>query len=382
MMVDMSRGERGRLALRLLAVILAAITIAAAALPVAAQLQQPNDAYLWFRSNDLASESIVVMVGGVPEVRYDGLPKPQENPVTVAQWDSSSTRRATASSPCGQLTRLLSHQRPDGTWAYHFDYPMEWAGTEMRAPWVSALAQGQALSLFVRTYRLTGNQKYLNAGRRAMRAFAVPVNQGGVLRIWHGHKFYEEYTTKRPALVLNGFLFSLIGLREFADETQDADAWRLWREGEETAASLVRRYDMGGGASSYGLAHLAGGPNPTPVGGAFYPQIHVDLTREMYNLTGRQVYREMSKKWSAVLPARPWLPFTVSLLVELWVLFGLLVLVRRLGWFSVLSNWWSGADALDWQTRVTSVDHAVRDDDGARGVDHDQATVSGRLAGR
>jgi hypothetical protein len=63
---------------------------------------------------------------------------------------------------------------------------------------------------------------------------------------------------------------------------------------------VIERYDMGGGASSYGLAHLAGGPKPVPVADV-YPHVHVELTREMYDLTGRDIYHKMSERWEAAL---------------------------------------------------------------------------------
>jgi hypothetical protein len=45
-----------------------------------------EDAYLWFTDIDTSSEPNVVMVNGVPRVRYSHLKEPQANPVTVTQW--------------------------------------------------------------------------------------------------------------------------------------------------------------------------------------------------------------------------------------------------------------------------------------------------------
>jgi hypothetical protein len=144
-------------------------------------------------------------------------------PLSGTQLDEAAIRAA---------KWLVSKQRPDGTWAYAFDNPLAWAGTAVRAPWVSGMAQGQALSLLVRVWRITGDDAYLDAGRKALASFSVPVEEGGVLRVWRGHPFYEEYpTTERPTLVLNGFLFALVGLHDYAAETGDAEARQLWREG-------------------------------------------------------------------------------------------------------------------------------------------------------
>lgn len=314
-MIVMSMGERGgRLATLVAAVVVVVLLSAAScgsdapeqrAAPRPSATPAPalvKDAYLWLAEVDTADEPNVVMIDGVPWVRYTHLEKPQANPVTVTQWGLEQHAKGNNKAALRAARWLVSRQRPDGTWAYGFDNPLDWAGTSVSAPWVSGMAQGQALSLLERVWRITGNGAFLRAGRKALASFSVPVAKGGVLRMWRGQPFYEEYpTTERPTLVLNGFLFALIGLHEFAEATGDRRAGRLWRRGEASAAATLRLYDMGDGASSYGLAHLAGGPDPVPVGDV-YPYIHVELTRVMYHLTGRKVYRAMSKRWEAALP--------------------------------------------------------------------------------
>lgn len=317
-MFVMSMGDRGRRLTALTAAVVVTVLLSAASCgddasqPTAATPQSATtssatptpvkDAYLWFADVDTAAEPNVVMIHGVPWVRYTHLKKPQANPVTVTQWGLEQHAKGHNRRAIRAARWLVSRQRSDGTWAYRFDNPLDWAGTSVSAPWVSGMAQGQALSLLERVWRITGNDVFRRAGHRALASFSVSVAKGGVLRVWRGHPFYEEYpTTERPTLVLNGFLFALIGLHEFAAKTGDREAERLWRRGEASAAAVLRLYDMGGGASSYGLAHLAGGPAPVPVADV-YPYIHVVLTRVMYKITGRKVYRAMSQRWKAALP--------------------------------------------------------------------------------
>lgn len=108
--------------------------------------------------------------------------------------------------------------------------------------------------------------------------------------------FYEEYPTARPTYVLNGFLFAIVGLHEFATATGDQQAGRMWREGEATAAAIITTYSLGKHDSTYDLA------TPHIVRGSGYAKIHVDLAKEMYRLTGRSVYAEMADRWAGALP--------------------------------------------------------------------------------
>jgi D-glucuronyl C5-epimerase-like protein len=52
-----------------------------------------------------------------------------------------------------------------GKWAYEFDYRLAGFKKGLQAPWPSALAQGHAISLLTRLYRVTGDNGYLTASR-------------------------------------------------------------------------------------------------------------------------------------------------------------------------------------------------------------------------
>lgn len=278
---------------------------------------------------DTAADPSVVMRDGVPWVKYDGAP--EKNAVTVIQWGLERHAKGDNAAAIRAAEWLVDNQCVDGTWRYGFDYYVESADTTLPAGWVSALAQGQALSLLVRAWEITGDSGYLDAGRAALGAFSRPVEEGGVLRFWRGHPFYEEYPTVGPSLVLNGFLFALVGLHEFAEATADAEAERLWVAGEETAATLLPLYAYGD-TTTYGLAHLASSPvAPEPVGGV-YPLVVHNLVDEMYALTGRAVYGDAEARLAGRLAPSDmevYGPLVAALVVLLLLLAGIVLRIRR-----------------------------------------------------
>lgn len=79
---------------------------------------------------------------------------------------------------------------------------------------LSAMGQGQAISLLSRAfYHSGGNEVYLNTAYAALKPFKVLSKNGGVLsEFMNLYPWYEEYPTVPPIFILNGFMYSLIGL--------------------------------------------------------------------------------------------------------------------------------------------------------------------------
>jgi len=95
----------------------------------------------------------------------------------------------------------------DGRWVYNFDWG------KLHAPWISAMAQGEGISVLVRAWALTKEQKYLDQAIKACHPMSMPISEGGVLsRLKDGTPFLEEYPVEKPVHVLNGFMYAIIGL--------------------------------------------------------------------------------------------------------------------------------------------------------------------------
>lgn len=132
-----------------------------------------------------------------------------------------------------QVDWLQAHavQRDDGTivWPYSMEW---WEGhCHFKPPWISAMAQGLAMSALVRGYRMTGRRRLLDLGHSATRVFEKNVEDGGVRTQEAGYALYEEYPGYPLPRVLDGFLFGLLGLYDLATETGDPRVFQLFTDG-------------------------------------------------------------------------------------------------------------------------------------------------------
>lgn len=76
------------------------------------------------------------------------------------------------------------------------------------------MGQGQAISLLSRAFfHSGGNKQYLDTAFAALKPFKVLTKNGGVLsKFMNLYPWYEEYPTVPSIFILNGFMYSLIGL--------------------------------------------------------------------------------------------------------------------------------------------------------------------------
>lgn len=75
------------------------------------------------------------------------------------------------------------------------------------------MCQGQAISVLCRAYHVTGDTTYLKAAEAALEPFKVKSADGGVKAVFMEKlDWYEEYPTNPSTFILNGFMYSLIGL--------------------------------------------------------------------------------------------------------------------------------------------------------------------------
>jgi hypothetical protein len=120
-------------------------------------------------------------------------------------------------------------------------------------PWKSAFTQSRALSVLLRAWQLTGQTKYLDLSKKALIPFMFDIRDDGVAAFRNeGHPFYEEYVATEPTMVLDGHIFSLLGLYDFVravPETLDTDNYKLshalFDEGIDSILYWFPKFDMG-----------------------------------------------------------------------------------------------------------------------------------------
>ena len=117
----------------------------------------------------------------------------------------------------------------------------------MKKGWVSALAQGYCISSLCRLLsHIRSNERdeeleSLIASKieGALHPFQIEVESGGIKRKFlQVFSFYEEYPTPKPSFVLNGFIFSLLGLYD-AWKTIESDLAKiLYNDGISNSSSI------------------------------------------------------------------------------------------------------------------------------------------------
>lgn len=224
---------------------------------------------------------------GIPTNKYGWSDERQAYPVTIGliAINQISKYNHTSDRTCYEryqriITWLLENQnQTSGAWEVPFSYDFFPGRTGGALPrnWVSALAQGLCISALCRAPEEMRSAKMEAAVQKALLPFQKSASAGGVVTRFLGqHPFYEEYPTSRPSLVLNGFMYALLGLHDAWERYEIDAALQLFDQGIETLARALPFYDLGD-RSAYDLTHLQAGnehlpPNPARLG---YHDVHV-----------------------------------------------------------------------------------------------------------
>ena len=108
------------------------------------------------------------------------------------------------------------------------------------------MAQGRALSVLTRAWQCTAAAKYSESARRALAAFSVPIERGGITDTYDGRITYEEYPARPAPHVLNGMIFALFGVWDVVRAQPDeGHAAEIFERGAATVEALLPRYDTG-----------------------------------------------------------------------------------------------------------------------------------------
>lgn len=112
--------------------------------------------------------------------------------------------------------------------------------------WLSALAQGSALSVLIRAYRLTQDESLLTVARRVVATFERDILDGGVSTpVGADGIFFEEVAIYPATHRLSGFLFALLGLYDYVALTNDESISALIERSIATMHDLLDEFDVG-----------------------------------------------------------------------------------------------------------------------------------------
>jgi heparosan-N-sulfate-glucuronate 5-epimerase len=170
----------------------------------------------------------------------------------------------------------------------------------LEAPWLSAMAQGEAASLLVRAAATFEEPALLRLAHEAVRPLLDPTGQL-VAQTEHG-AVLQEYPTTPPAHVLNGWIFALWGLYDVAcSPERGGEAGAAFQGGVATLGARIEQYDIANRWSRYDLF-----PHPFPnVASPFYHRLHIEQLAALVRLAPNDSIARVEARWRKGMSSLP-----------------------------------------------------------------------------
>ena len=238
---------------------------------------------------------------GVPMLDYRGVIGLQYNPIAIAHYGLGNLNLWMGAHEEIRLQKALTasdwlvenlEQTAFGTWVWNHNFNFEYR-TELKAPWYSGLAQGQGISLLLRAHKATGEERYMEAARRAYQALLAPVSEGGVLYTDEsGDLWIEEYIVSPPTHILNGFIWATWGLHDYFLATGEAEAHDIFNRCMDTLDSNLHRYDY-----QFWSLYEQSGTWLKMLASPFYHHLHIVQLGILRRMTGREAFQRYADRW-------------------------------------------------------------------------------------
>ncbi|XP_041977576.1 D-glucuronyl C5-epimerase isoform X2 [Aricia agestis] len=191
---------------------------------------------------------------------------------------------------------LVRSQRPNGGWPVPARRRVAPHVPDLTPGWHSAMSQGHGISVLARAHYRSGDAAFLRAARRALRVLRLPSGAGGVRAVFMDkHVWYEEYPTTPPLFVLNGFIYTLLGLYDLHAIAGDRDAKHMFDDGMASLKALLPLFDTGSG-SFYDLRHFTLGVSPN-IARWDYHATHVNQLYLLAGLDPDPILLSTAKRW-------------------------------------------------------------------------------------
>jgi heparosan-N-sulfate-glucuronate 5-epimerase len=226
---------------------------------------------------------------GIPLLDYGGSIGTQYNPLAVAQfglarlnaWTSggaAADRSAWIAAADWLVANMRINHHGVHVWMHDFDWPYR---EGLKAPWYSGLAQGAGLSLLVRAARVTRHENYAAVAHKAFEPLRLDVARGGALVTdAKGDIWIDEFIVNPAIHALNGFIWALWGVRDYAEWSGRADASHLWTRSVGTLMRHLSDFDAGWW-SLYEGRHKG----KEVLASRYHHTLHITQLRVMHRLT-------------------------------------------------------------------------------------------------
>ncbi|MDR1633842.1 MAG: D-glucuronyl C5-epimerase family protein [Bifidobacteriaceae bacterium] len=239
-------------------------------------------------------------------------------PVTTLQWAMGAHTQfwLTGQQLWLDLARASALKVLDGKTAsddaWYYPYPYKWEKAEfgygLDPPWYSAMAQGEALSVFTQLAREYPDEAiWEQAASATFESFLQPVSadRPWVTDVVDGYVWFEEYAGPEPIEVFNGHVFALFGIYEYALATGDQRAIDLFDGGTTTALAAIEQIRLPGEVSLYCVQPQRCVEQKWQ--SQNYQAIHIAQLEMLAAITGDQAFNDWAAALSSDVPDPvPW----------------------------------------------------------------------------
>jgi hypothetical protein len=172
----------------------------------------------------------------------------------------------------------VENQQDDGGWiTFTYENPEH--------PY-SSMAQGEGISLLIRAYKESKDERYKQCAEKALEFMLLPLEKGGTTKYQGKDIYFYEYTEE--PLILNGWIFSLWGVYDYYKYFHDENAKAVL---DATLSTLERRLP------DFDLGYWSMYEDGIRICSPFYHKLHIAQLNVMYDLTGRNVYKTYAEKF-------------------------------------------------------------------------------------
>ena len=239
---------------------------------------------------------------GIPLVRFHRSLEYRHNPVTVCQYALTLYNKFIKTGDIQSKNKFFSQANwllqnyesgPNNSavWYYRLNAPFY----KLRSPWISGMAQGEALSVLLRAFQLTSEDKYYQLAQKVSNIFSVTVEDGGVIGAFpDGLLLIEEYPSRPGSCVLNGFMLALLGIYDFWLANQEQKWNDFFGACINSLNNNLNLYDT----TYWSLYDLW---KPYRLTARFYHRLHFILLHELYKITNEHLFFDTSERWKSYL---------------------------------------------------------------------------------
>lgn len=172
----------------------------------------------------------------------------------------------------------VENQNEDGSWAtFKYENP--------KHP-NSSMAQGEGISLLIRAYNESKNDKYLKALKKAYKYMIIPIEKGGTTKYYNDEIYFYECIDE--PLILNGWIFSLWGIYDYQKFIKDKKSKELL---DKTINTLVKKLP------DFDIKYWSKYEDGKRICSPFYHELHISQLKVMYDLTGIDDFKIYANKW-------------------------------------------------------------------------------------